>query len=183
MSETPMNREENALRRRAAPLEERMPVTRRKVRRVHPHRRRLSRRRSFAHRHGCQVYETRPIWSSHNRRLLPQAVRRAVGSCCRWDAEGGRLPFASAPLVKPPPPGAPLDTAPMLPALTRARWSGASTPHLLHRRVESRGDAASGVQPPWAAGRHPAGSRRGVQAPKRWTIIPPRRPPNPTPSC
>ena len=56
-----------------------MPVTRRKVRRVHPHRRRLSSRRSFAHRHGCQVYETRSIWSSQNRRLLPQAAKGSPG--------------------------------------------------------------------------------------------------------
>ena len=31
------------------------------------------------------------------------SLRRAVGSCCRWDAEGGRLPFASAPLSNRPP--------------------------------------------------------------------------------
>ena len=56
-------------------LEERMPRIRRKVRRGHPHRRRLSSRRFLAHRHDCQVYETRSIWSSQNRRLLLQAVR------------------------------------------------------------------------------------------------------------
>ena len=36
--------------------------------------RRLSSRRFLAHRHDCQVYETRPIWSSQNRRRLPQAA-------------------------------------------------------------------------------------------------------------
>ena len=37
-------------------LEEGMSVARRQVRRVHPHRRRLARRRSLPHCHGCSVY-------------------------------------------------------------------------------------------------------------------------------
>ena len=70
-----------------------MPVTRRKVRRVHPHRRRLSSRRSFAHRHGCQVYETRSIWSSQNRRLLPQAARGQSSMSRDGQVAGPRLPM------------------------------------------------------------------------------------------
>ena len=72
-----------------------MPRVRRKVRRRHPHRRRLSSRRSLAHRHGRQVYETRSIWSSQNRRLLPQAVRRST------DAENS-MPEPSSGVARRP---------------------------------------------------------------------------------
>ena len=57
------------------PLEVRMPVTRRKVRRVHPHRRRLARRRSLAHRHGRSVYGLDRAGAKPDPRLSPQAVR------------------------------------------------------------------------------------------------------------
>ena len=46
----------------------------------------LSSRRFLAHRHGSHAYDTRSIWSSQNRRLLPQAVkaeRFPVSSCDR----------------------------------------------------------------------------------------------------
>ena len=62
------------------PLKERMAAARRKVFRVHPHRRRLPRRRFLAHRHAGSVYGTRSPPSTptlSEPRLLPQAVRSA----------------------------------------------------------------------------------------------------------
>ena len=56
------------------PLEVRMPVARRKVRRVHPHRRRLARRRSLAHRHGRSVYGLDRAGARPDPRLSPQAA-------------------------------------------------------------------------------------------------------------
>ena len=56
------------------PLEVRMPVARRKVRRVHPHRRRLARRRSLAHCHGRSVYGLDRAGARPDPRLSPQAV-------------------------------------------------------------------------------------------------------------
>ena len=57
------------------PLEVRMPVARRKVRRLHPHRRRLARRRSLAHCHGRSVYECDRAGTRPDPRLSPQAVK------------------------------------------------------------------------------------------------------------
>ncbi len=54
-----------------------MPVARREVRRVHPHRRRLARRRSLAHCHGRSVYGFDRAGARPDQRLSPQAARPA----------------------------------------------------------------------------------------------------------
>ena len=62
------------------PLEVRMPVARRKVPRLHPHRRRLARRRSLAHCHGRSVYEFDRSGIRPDPRLSPQAAMPILGS-------------------------------------------------------------------------------------------------------
>ncbi len=52
-----------------------MPVACREVRPVHPHRRRLARRRSLAHCHGRSVYGFDRAGARPDQRLLPRAAR------------------------------------------------------------------------------------------------------------
>ena len=70
-------------RRDEGGADRRMAAARRKVFRVHPHRRRLSRRRFLAHRHACSVYGTRSPPSTptlSEPRLLPRATIFALNS-------------------------------------------------------------------------------------------------------
>ena len=71
------------------PLEVRMPIVRRKVRRVHPHRRRLARRRSLAHRHAVQCTKLDRAGARPDPRLSPQAVKALLLRRVIYGLSGG----------------------------------------------------------------------------------------------
>ena len=67
------------------PLEERVSVVGRKVFRVHPHRRRLSRRRSLAHRHAVQCTGTRSRPLALDRLAASATAERRGGKSASQD--------------------------------------------------------------------------------------------------